>query len=256
MARESAHWRIKIDQDEALVIAASSHPAKDLETFVLDTVHRSNNMVDTVDLRLGYRSSVWIFASILKGAPELRTQEAWEVVSCIDESLESHGGWELLSSSTSSSSYDNAACFPRDAFLEVWDSIQTPLVPAFEPARILPLVAQYPLTSVRWSSVRDASYRRAATVCFWYSWILSPCGNFFLSCRTLGTLINVPYQNAAAYLRRLCAEKVLCKREDKGTVRKERNATEYQFQIEAVIFASLNEGQHEKRYRGIAYVPD
>lgn len=208
----------------------------DLGAYMLAAVRRNaralEEAVDNADHSdgTGHRCSVWRFASELKSHPDLAGLPAWEAVRIVDEVLAQHGGWQLLPASD----VWDCETDPRDDFLAVWDTIETPLDSVYDPLEAMPLVERWPLSSQRWPSPADEPYRRAVSVCFWYARLLDAEGKFFLACRTLGELLGVSHDRAAAYLRRATGEGLLnCV--EKGS---QGRASRYVFNFEGVSHVS------------------
>lgn len=179
----------------------------------------------------GHRTCCWWFASELKGYRGFRNLESWEAVALLDELLVEHGGgWELL---PDTDVWDNEVD-PRSEFARVWPEITKPLEPVFHPADALVLVERWPLSSTRWTSDLDAGYRRAVSLIFWYATLLDADGRFFMSCITLGKVLECSHVMALTYLQRGQQEGLL-ERVEKG---RQGRASRYRFDLEAVTLAA------------------
>lgn len=183
-----------------------------------------------------YRSPSWRLVSELRGHPTYGSMEVWQAVQAVEELLEPHGGWVVLPDCDIWKHPDD----PRDAFIEAWQIQEEedvdPLAVAVEPAEAVPLVERHPLMSDRWPSDADATYRRTVGICYWFARLLGQEGSFFLSCRTLGDLLDVSHTQAAKLLKRAVREGLLAV-EEEGGGGPGGDATRYTFDLAAVRFA-------------------
>ena len=203
-------WHLPKNGEEALVKELRERDSA--IGVVNEAIERNNYILENgsagKNYGKNYLSPAWIFASFLKGNKNFAGQSVWEALKALDKMIflidgEERSCWDLLSAVDI---YGNSID-PRENFALIWDVIETPMqLPPPNPFETVAIAKKYPLVSKRWPSIRDQNFRQTVSVCYYYSRILDQAGNFFLSCRNLGKLLEVSHITAHQLLRRSVAD--------------------------------------------------
>jgi len=155
-------------------------------------------------LRADYRSPALLFARCLKARPELAGLDAEAVTERIDAELDlmfpNHPApWVALGLLDEDSR--NEACDPRSDFLVLWGTVTTPFEPGGRVQEAARQAEEKPLDfGGRFSRPADDSYRMLLSLCYWLG--ADTEGEFFLSCRNAGEVLEVSPTTASKLLHR------------------------------------------------------
>lgn len=151
-----------------------------------------------------FRSPSLLFARCLKRHSELACLDAEAATERIDQELDlmfpNHSApWVELGLLDVDSR--NHACDPRSDFLDLWGRILTPFEPGGPVHDAARQAEEKPLDfGGRFGRPADAAFRQLLSICYWLS--RDAGGEFFLSCRDAGDVLDVSHTAASQLIRR------------------------------------------------------